>query len=68
VAAVLYLFAVIGAVTVGVILWQLVRGEQARVPSRRADAPNTAPQRRKVIGPDDDPDFLRSLGDDPKDQ
>lgn len=46
----LYLLAVIGALTIAVLLW-------------RAFGPNrvdTAPSRR-IVAPDDDPDFLRSV-------
>lgn len=48
----LYLLAVIGALTIAVLLW-------------RAFGPNrvdTAPSRR-TVAPDDDPDFLRKLGE-----
>ncbi|KOX33883.1 hypothetical protein ADK67_05855 [Saccharothrix sp. NRRL B-16348] len=48
----LYLLAVIGALTIAVLLW-------------RAFGPNrvdTAPSRR-IVAPDDDPDFLRKLGE-----
>ena len=52
VATMLYLLAVIGALTIAVLLW-------------RAFGPNrvdTAPSRR-IVAPDDDPDFLRKLGE-----
>jgi hypothetical protein len=48
----LYLLAVIGALTIAVLLW-------------RAFGPNrvdTAPSRR-IVAPDDDPVFLRKLGE-----
>ena len=48
----LYLLAVIGALTIAVLLWRAFG--PARV--------DTAPSRR-VVAPDDDPDFLRKLGE-----
>lgn len=48
----LYLLAVVGALTIAVLLW-------------RAFGPNrvdTAPSRR-FVAPDDNPDFLRKLGE-----
>ncbi|MBV9845077.1 MAG: hypothetical protein JOZ47_08410 [Kutzneria sp.] len=47
-----YLFALIGAVTVGVVLWRLLGAGQSQV--------ETPPKR--AVAPDDDPDFLRDLG------
>ncbi|HEY0637461.1 MAG TPA: hypothetical protein VGD67_07425 [Pseudonocardiaceae bacterium] len=49
--AVLYLLALIGAVTVAAVLWAAV-GNRHR--------PGHAP---RIIPPDDDPDFLRRLGE-----
>ena len=49
----IYLLAMIGALTIAVLLW-------------RAFGPNrveTAPSRRRTLAPDDDPDFLRKLGE-----
>lgn len=48
-----YLFAAIGVVTIAVLLWRVV-GED------RVEA--TAP-RRTPVAPDDDPEFLRRLGE-----
>lgn len=47
----LYLLALIGAVTVAAVLWAAV-GNRHR--------PGHAP---RIIPPDDDPDFLRRLGE-----
>ncbi|MCP2262633.1 hypothetical protein LX15_006375 [Streptoalloteichus tenebrarius] len=47
----LYLLAMIGAVTVGILMW-------------RAFGPSTLPTRaprRAPVAPDDDPEFLRKL-------
>jgi hypothetical protein len=52
VATMLYVFAAIGALTVAVLLWK------AFGPNRLETAP-----RGRVIAPDDDPDFLRKLGE-----
>ncbi len=48
--AVLYVLATIGAVTVALLLWKAFGPER------------TAGQRQPVLGPDDDPEFLRELG------
>lgn len=51
-----YILAVIGAITVAVLLWRLF-GSQAM------NAVNRDRQQRSVA-PDDDPEFLRKLGED----
>jgi hypothetical protein len=48
----IYLLAVVGALTIAVLLWRAFGAERVAVPSR---------QRR--LAPDDDPDFLRQLGE-----
>ncbi|WP_158845160.1 hypothetical protein [Saccharothrix deserti] len=48
----LYLLAVIGALTVAVLLWRAFGPDRV----------DTAPSRR-FVAPDDDPDFLRKLGE-----
>ncbi|MFD1146849.1 hypothetical protein [Saccharothrix hoggarensis] len=48
----LYLLAVIGALTIAVLLWRAFGPDRV----------NTAPSRR-FVAPDDDPDFLRKLGE-----
>jgi hypothetical protein len=48
----LYLLAVIGALTIAVLLWRAFGAERVGVASRAAP-----------IAPDDDPDFLRKLGE-----
>jgi hypothetical protein len=51
-----YLLALVGAITVGVLLWRAFGPEQVGVGSRA----------RRGIAPDDDPDFLRKLGEQAK--
>ena len=48
----LYLLAAIGVVTVAVLLWRALSPDRVGVGARR-----------RTIGPDDDPDFLRRLGE-----
>ncbi|AHI01678.1 hypothetical protein GCM10010174_53110 [Kutzneria viridogrisea] len=48
-----YLLALIGAITVGVLLWRAFGPDQVRVGSRTS----------RSVAPDDDPDFLRKLGE-----
>lgn len=45
----IWLFALIGVVTVAVLLW-------------RAFGPGSRPAPRTVVAPDDDPEFLRGIG------
>jgi hypothetical protein len=49
----LYLLAVVGALTVAVLLWRAFGAQSPTDPPRR--------ERRAVRAPDDDPDFLRGL-------
>ncbi|GAB2995739.1 hypothetical protein AB0K14_18765 [Actinosynnema sp. NPDC050801] len=51
----LYLLAVIGALTIAVLLWRAFGPDRV----------DTAPSRR-FVAPDDDPDFLRKLGEQPR--
>jgi hypothetical protein len=56
----LFLIAFVGAAVIALVLWKAMntaRGEVA-LPVRR---PTGEPQRPRVSGPDDDPDFLRQL-------
>ncbi|WP_158886508.1 hypothetical protein [Amycolatopsis anabasis] len=48
----IYLLAAIGALTIAVLLWRAFGAERVGVPTRRAP-----------LAPDDDPDFLRKLGE-----
>lgn len=48
----IYLLALIGALTVAVLLWRAFGPERVGVSSRRTP-----------VAPDDDPDFLRKLGE-----
>jgi hypothetical protein len=52
----LFLIALVGAVIVGLLVWKALSLPRQGLPSRPA-----APSRR-VTGPDDDPEFLRQLG------
>jgi hypothetical protein len=49
---VLYLLALIGAVTMVAVLWAVI-----------GSGFNPYPQRRRVLAPDDDPEFLRRLSE-----
>ncbi|EHR48849.1 hypothetical protein SacmaDRAFT_0548 [Saccharomonospora marina XMU15] len=53
----LYLLAAIGALTIAVLLWRVFGAERVGVSSRQAP-----------VAPDDDPDFLRKLGEQQKKQ
>jgi hypothetical protein len=48
----IYLLAVIGALTIAVLLWRAFGSERVGVPTRQAPT-----------APDDDPDFLRKLAE-----
>lgn len=48
----IYLLAAIGALTIAVLLWRALGPERVGVSSRRSP-----------VAPDDDPDFLRQLGE-----
>jgi hypothetical protein len=48
----IYLLAVIGALTIAVLLWRAFGPERVGVASRQSP-----------IAPDDDPDFLKKLGE-----
>jgi hypothetical protein len=47
-----YLLAVVGVVTVAALLWRVLNPDRVGVGARR-----------QVVAPDDDPDFLRRLGE-----
>ncbi|PXY32033.1 hypothetical protein [Prauserella muralis] len=51
----LYLLAAIGAITIAVLLWRVFGAERVGVPSRQS-----------AVAPDDDPEFLRSIGEQSK--
>ncbi|WP_433274998.1 hypothetical protein ACQPZF_39720 [Actinosynnema sp. CS-041913] len=55
VATMLYVLALVGALTIAVLLWR------AFGPDRVETAPS-----RRVVAPDDDPEFLRKLGEQKK--
>lgn len=48
----IYLLAVIGALTIAVLLWRAFGPERVGVSARRTP-----------VAPDDDPEFLRKLGE-----
>ncbi|HEX3647828.1 MAG TPA: hypothetical protein VHV49_05335 [Pseudonocardiaceae bacterium] len=48
----LYLLAAIGVVTIAALLWRALNPDRVSVGARR-----------QVVAPDDDPDFLRRLGE-----
>ncbi|GAA4557386.1 hypothetical protein [Pseudonocardia xishanensis] len=58
----LYVVAFAGAAVIALLLWRAMNGDRAEIP-RGTGAPRTSgPARRtRPTGPDDDPDFLRSL-------
>lgn len=59
----LYLLAAIGAVCVAVLLWRAFVSNPAEVHERSATRPTRPVRGRQApIAPDDDPEFLRSLG------
>lgn len=56
----LYLLALVGAITVAVLLWRAFGANPA------AQAVERRPRRAAPMAPDDDPDFLRRLGEQKK--
>jgi len=58
----LFLIAFIGAAIVALVLWKAMNTVRADGPSPARGA-TTRPARPRVYGPDDDPDFLRKLGE-----
>lgn len=61
----LFLFLLVGAAIVAVLLWRTLKSEQmVSDPSRRPGTSRTGtvrPGRSRASGPDDDPEFLRQL-------
>jgi hypothetical protein len=53
---VLFLIALVVATALGSVLWHALRQRPSASPARPAPA-------RRALGPDDDPDFLRELGE-----
>jgi hypothetical protein len=60
----LYLLAAIGAICVVVLLWRAFVANPTEVSERRVSRPTT--RRPAPIAPDDDPEFLRRLGEQKK--
>lgn len=58
----LYLLAAIGAICVAVLLWRAFVSNPTEVSERRPTRPGR-PTRPAPMAPDDDPDFLRKLGE-----
>jgi hypothetical protein len=60
----LYLLAAIGAICVAVLLWRaFVSNPPQQLSDRRPTRPGGRPSRPAPLAPDDDPDFLRKLGE-----
>lgn len=57
----LFLIAIIGAAIVALVLWKAMSTVSANGPVARRRTPSRV--RPRVSGPDDDPDFLRQLGE-----
>ena len=58
----LYLVAFLGAAVIALVLWKAMNGDRADVPRGSGGAGrSSSPRRTRATGPDDDPDFLRSL-------
>lgn len=52
-----YLLAAVAAVAIAVLLWRLFAAERVGVPGEQRRQPP------RPVAPDDDPDFLRKLGE-----
>jgi len=59
---VLFLIALVGAAIVALVLWRTMNTVRADAPGPVRAHPSQ-PARPRVHGPDDDPDFLRQLGE-----
>jgi hypothetical protein len=57
----LFLIAFVGAAVIALVLWRAMNTAGAQLPRQDAGRPQAPPARRRVSGPDDDPDFLRQL-------
>ncbi len=61
----LYVVAFAGAAVIAVLLWRAMNSDRAEIPrGTSAPRPSSPPRRPRPTGPDDDPDFLRSLDED----
>ncbi|MGH3763077.1 hypothetical protein [Actinophytocola sp.] len=58
----LYLLAAIGAICVAVLLWRAFVSNPASVGERPTRPIRPTRIRQNPVAPDDDPDFLRKLG------
>lgn len=64
----LFLFVLVGAAIIAVLLWRTLASERVssdpEQPQQRPDLPwsgMTRPERPRASGPDDDPEFLKQL-------
>jgi hypothetical protein len=58
----LYLIAFAVAAAIALLLWRAMSADRADVPrGTGTPGPAAPPRRTRPTGPDDDPDFLRSL-------
>ncbi len=56
----LFLIAFVGAAVIALVLW---RAMNTTAPADPSEPPVRAPARPRASGPDDDPEFLRQLGE-----
>lgn len=54
----MFIVAMVAAVVVGTLMWRGLSRQDGRPPARP-----TRPARPRAVAPDDDPDFLRRLGE-----
>jgi hypothetical protein len=60
---VLFLIAFVGAAIVALVLWKAMNSARAGIAEAPPQRQATGPVRRRVAGPDDDPEFLRQLSE-----
>jgi hypothetical protein len=61
----LYVIAFVGAAIIALLLWKAMSGDRAGIPRIGSSGGTPAPPRAsRPSGPDDDPDFLRTLDED----
>lgn len=56
-----YLLAAIGALAIAVLLWRILTAERVGVPADEREQRKRKPA--PPVAPDDDPEFLRKLGE-----
>jgi len=57
----LFLIAFVGAAVIALVLWKAMNAARTDAAAAGPVARPASPPRRRVSGPDDDPDFLRQL-------